>query len=123
MVEHALPVVISPTATTTNTAIAPPATHARALARLVSSTQGVSLAIIGGRKPEFNFEILCRQVAPHFIMKAPGSHTKPYHTMPSKPPMPWLDETRRASARAWVAGGAMAVLGVVAVDQCENFNG
>ena len=61
--------------------------------------------------PEFNFEILCRQVSPHFIMKPPGSRTKPYHTIPcqAKPAMPWLDETRRASARAGVAGGAMAV--------------
>ena len=32
----------------------------------------------------FNFEILCRQVSPHFIIEAPGSHTKPYHTMPSQ---------------------------------------
>ena len=48
--------------------------------------------------PEFNFEILCRQVSPHFNMKALGSRTKPYHTIPcqAKPAMPWLDETRRA---------------------------
>ena len=44
-------------------------------------------------------------------MKATDSRTKPYHTIPcqAKPAMPWLDETRRASARAGVGGGAMAV--------------
>ena len=61
--------------------------------------------------PKFNFEILCQQVSPHFIMKAPGSRNKPYHTIPcqAKPAMPWLEETRQASARAGVVGGAMAV--------------
>ena len=64
--------------------------------------------------PEFKFEILCRQVSPHFIMKTPGSRTKPYHTIPcqAKPAMPWLDETRRASARVGVAGGCNGSVGV-----------
>ena len=65
-------------------------------------------------RPKLTFEILCRQVSPHFIMKAPGSGIKPYYTIPchAEPAMPWLDETGRASARAG-GGGCNGSVGVL----------